>query len=152
MSGGSMLIPGLIPIIPAIIPKNSEPVNPVHNLQDRYTRDLSCQTVVAFIVTATCRSRVYSTRSSVPFWEKKKTRLMCIPTRSNSWQRRREIFSRKRDLKILINSRTRVSFRLNEFSRWIDGSDDGDDGKWESRWMRFIDFGIPDKLLLLSRR
>jgi len=69
--GGSMLIPGLIPIIPAIIPKNSEPVNPVHNLQDRYTRDLSCQTVVAFIVTATCRSRVYSTRSSVPFWEKK---------------------------------------------------------------------------------
>lgn len=125
--GRWMLIPGLIPITPAIIAKDSEPVNPVRDLQDRHTRDLSCQTVVAFIVAATCRSSAYASRS--PFREKKKGKRghRVLPHDQPAVTTIRSVLGG--DLKILINSRTRISLPSNEFPRWIDGGDGGDDGK-----------------------
>lgn len=106
-----MLIPGLIPITAAIIAKDSEPVNPVRDLQDRHTRDLPCQTVVAFIVAATCRSSVYSSRSPVPFREKRNAATVHPRTINRLVTTTRNVL--ESDLKILINSRTR--FRWTNF-------------------------------------
>lgn len=93
-----------------------EPVNPVRESRDRRTRDLSCQTVIAFIA---CRDTLVDPAfiprvSRRPSEKKRETRPRASPVirPANNDDAKRETFSRG-GLKILINSHTR--FRRTNF-------------------------------------